>query len=179
MGSRVHAQALKAAGAPVQAMLSLETMGYYADTPGSQKYPWPLNRLYPSQGDFIAFVASTGDLGLVRAAVRSFRQHAAFPSEGIAAPRFIPGVDQGLLTLFSGIALPGLGAGSKAHARSKVGTLQARATPQTAPRPGNPKGRPLPARHPSLCAWRVQGHTRRRPPRLTRRQGPSRPRKQC
>lgn len=93
MGSRVHAKALKAAGAPVQAMLSLETMGYFSDEAGSQKYPWPLNRFYPTQGDFIAFVATTPDLGLVRSAVRSFRSHAMFPSEGIAAPRFIPGVD--------------------------------------------------------------------------------------
>src|SRR5690606_30092411 len=59
MGSRVHAESLKAAGVSVQAMLSLETMGYFSDAPGSQKYPWPLNRVYPEQGNFIAFVAST------------------------------------------------------------------------------------------------------------------------
>ncbi|CAN7147003.1 NAD(P)-binding domain-containing protein [Acidovorax sp. LjRoot66] len=82
---------------------------------------------------------------------------------------------EGLLTLFWGIALPGLGAGCKAPARSKVCTLQARATPQTAPRPGNPKGRPLPARHSSLRSLRVHMHTRRHAPRLARRQGPSRP----
>lgn len=93
MGSRLHAQALKTRGVPVTAMLSLETMGYFSEVAGSQKYPWPLNQFYPTQGDFIAFVATTADLGLVRTAVRSFRSHAAFPSEGIAAPRFIPGVD--------------------------------------------------------------------------------------
>jgi len=38
-------------------------------------------------------VATPGDLGLVRKVARSFRSHAAFASEGIAAPRFIPGVD--------------------------------------------------------------------------------------
>jgi len=93
MGSHVHVKALKAQGVPVTAMLSLETMGYFSDVAGSQKYPWPLNQFYPTQGDFIAFVATPGDLGLVRNVVRSFRSHAAFPSEGIAAPRFIPGVD--------------------------------------------------------------------------------------
>jgi hypothetical protein len=45
------------------------------------------------KGDFIAFVATPGDLGLVRKVARSFRSHAAFASEGIAAPRRIPGVD--------------------------------------------------------------------------------------
>jgi hypothetical protein len=93
MGSQLHAKALKAQGVPVTAMLSLETMGYFSDTPGSQKYPWPLNQFYPTQGNFIAFVATPGDLGLVRKVVRSFRSHAVFPSEGIAAPRRIPGVD--------------------------------------------------------------------------------------
>lgn len=93
MGSHVHAKALKARGVTVTAMLSLETMGYFSDAAGSQKYPWPLNQFYPTQGDFIAFVATAGDLGLVRKVVRSFRSHAVFPSEGIAAPRFVPGVD--------------------------------------------------------------------------------------
>ncbi|WP_298209457.1 M28 family peptidase [Acidovorax sp.] len=93
MGSQVHAKVLKDRGVSVAAMLSLETMGYFSDADGSQKYPWPLNQFYPTQGDFIAFVATTADLGLVRTAVGSFRSHAAFPSEGIAAPRFIPGVD--------------------------------------------------------------------------------------
>ncbi|RLJ37824.1 M28 family peptidase [Acidovorax sp. 106] len=93
MGSQVHAKALAAQNTRVVAMLSLETMGYYSDVAGSQKYPWPLSLLYPSEGHFIAFVGATGDLGLVRTVVRSFRSHTSFPSEGIAAPRFIPGVD--------------------------------------------------------------------------------------
>ena len=42
------------------AMLSLETMGYYSDTEASQKYPRPLNLLYPSVGNFIAFVGNVG-----------------------------------------------------------------------------------------------------------------------
>ena len=93
MGSQVHAKALAADHTRVVAMLSLETMGYYSGVAGSQKYPWPLNLLYPTEGNFIAFVGTTGDLGLVRQVVRSFRSHTSFPSEGIAAPRFIPGVD--------------------------------------------------------------------------------------
>ena len=53
---------------------------------------------------------------------------------------------EGLLTLCKGIALPRKGAVCKAHVRSKAGALQARATPQTAPLRGNPKGRsPEPA----------------------------------
>ncbi len=93
MGSVVHAKGLVSRGMKVKAMLSLETMGYFSDEPDSQKYPWPLNRFYPSEGDFIGFVATTADWRLVRRVVQSFRTHAAFPSEGVAAPRFVPGVD--------------------------------------------------------------------------------------
>ena len=93
MGSSVHAKGLVSRNVKVKVMLSLETMGYFSDEPGSQKYPWPLNQFYPDRGDFIGFVATTADWLLVRRVVQSFREHAAFPSEGIAAPRFVPGID--------------------------------------------------------------------------------------
>jgi hypothetical protein len=93
MGSWVHAQALSQAGRRVDAALSLETMGYYSDQPGSQHYPAPFNRLYPDTGNFIGFVGDLHARDLVRRALRSFRQHAQFPSEGVSAPGFIQGVD--------------------------------------------------------------------------------------
>jgi Zn-dependent M28 family amino/carboxypeptidase len=74
-------------------MFALETIGYYRDAPGSQHYPPPLNFFYPKQGNFIAFVGNLGSRALVTRSLRAFRQHARFPSEGIAAPAFIPGVD--------------------------------------------------------------------------------------
>ncbi|AQV96461.1 hypothetical protein BJN34_21575 [Cupriavidus necator] len=93
MGSSVHARSLKEKGANVIAMFSLETMGYYSDVKGSQKYPGPLKAFYPEQGNFIGFVGNVRSLGLVRRVTGSFRKHAAFPAEGIAGPRAIPGVD--------------------------------------------------------------------------------------
>lgn len=93
MGSAVYARAAKSRGEQVAAMFSLETMGYYSDAPGSQHYPVPFNLAYPDRGDFIAFVGNVGSRNLVREAVGLFRQKARFPSEGIAAPQSIPGVD--------------------------------------------------------------------------------------
>jgi Peptidase family M28 len=93
MGSSVHAKTLKARNANVVGMLSLETMGYFSDQPGSQNYPWPLDMFYPRQGDFIAFVASSVDWRFVRTVAGAFRNTTAFPAEGIAAPRFLPGID--------------------------------------------------------------------------------------
>ena len=56
-----------------------------------------------------------------------------------------------------GIALPGLGAACQAPARGKVGTLQARATPQTAPQAGQPEGKAL-ADAPLVVAFLACAH---------------------
>jgi Zn-dependent M28 family amino/carboxypeptidase len=93
MGSLLHAGDMYARGENVAAMLSLETIGYYSDAKGSQRYPPPLDALYPDTGNFIAFVGDLGTRELVRNALASFRRHARFPSEGLAAPASIPGVD--------------------------------------------------------------------------------------
>ena len=93
MGSLVHARNLYARGENVTAMLSLETIGYYSDDKGSQHYPPPLDALYPDAGNFVAFVGDLGSRTLVHEALASFRRHAKFPSEGLAAPATIPGID--------------------------------------------------------------------------------------
>jgi hypothetical protein len=48
--------------------------------------------VYPSKGDFVAFVGMPGARNFLHALIRSFRAHAAFPSEGGVAPSFVPGV---------------------------------------------------------------------------------------
>ena len=91
MGSRAYAQRSKERGENIVAMLSLETIGYYSDTPGSQRYPFPLGFFYPSTGNFIAFVSNLSSRALLHEVIASFRRHAEFPSESVAAPAFIPG----------------------------------------------------------------------------------------
>jgi hypothetical protein len=51
-----------------------------------------LGLFYPDRADFIAFVGDLGARGLVRRSIGAFRKGAEFPSEGVAAPAFIPGV---------------------------------------------------------------------------------------
>ncbi len=92
MGSLVYAQRSRERGENIVGMVSLETIGYYSDAPGSQQYPFPFQLLYPNTGNFIAFVADTGSRGLLRDGIRAFRENTAFPSEGAAVPGFIPGV---------------------------------------------------------------------------------------
>lgn len=74
-------------------MSSLETLGYYPDRPGSQRYPFPLGFFYPSEGNFVAFVSNLSYRARLHETIVAFRRHAAIPSEGVAAPAFIPGVD--------------------------------------------------------------------------------------
>lgn len=92
MGSRHHARGVRARGETLVAMLSLETLGYYDDTPGSQRYPPLVGALYPARGDFVAVVGDLRSRALVRRAVGTFRGAVAFPCEGGALPAFLPGV---------------------------------------------------------------------------------------
>lgn len=92
MGSLQHARGCKERGEQLRAMFSLETMGYYSDAPGSQKYPPPLSSLYPDRGNFIGFVGDLSSRALVRESIRSFRAHATIGSEGAALPAALPGI---------------------------------------------------------------------------------------
>lgn len=92
MGSLEHAAGCRRRGEQIRAMLSLETMGYYTDAPGSQRYPAPLSSFYPDRGNFIGFVGNLRSRGLVREVVRTFRARATIASEGGALPEALPGV---------------------------------------------------------------------------------------
>ncbi len=89
MGSVVYARRARGNDDVVVGMLSLESLGYYSDEPGSQDYPPPLSWFYPDVASFIAFVGNLRSRHLVRRSIASFRRHARFPSEGIAAPDFL------------------------------------------------------------------------------------------
>ncbi|MBS3953588.1 MAG: M28 family peptidase [Methylomicrobium sp.] len=92
MGSRVYASRSRQRGEKIVAMLSLETIGYYSNEKGSQKYPFPFSLFYPDTANFIGFVGNISSRSLVREAIEIFRSNTAFPSEGIAAPGWIMGI---------------------------------------------------------------------------------------
>jgi hypothetical protein len=92
MGSRVYARRCRQKKENISAMFSLETIGYYSDRPHSQNYPPPFGMLYPSTGNFIAFVGNVDSGPLVRKAVEIFREKEPFPCEGGALPESIPGI---------------------------------------------------------------------------------------
>jgi Zn-dependent M28 family amino/carboxypeptidase len=93
MGSLVYAKETKShPEQKIVGMFSLETLGYYSDRPNTQKYPTPLNLLYPSTGNFLGFVGNIDSRELLRNTLRSFRAQTQFPSEGAALPSSLPGV---------------------------------------------------------------------------------------
>ena len=108
MGSYVYATHLAATDERVAGMLALETIGYYSDRPHSQRYPFPLDMLYPDKGNFIAFVGMTSSRGFVRKTTGAFRETARFPSVGGSAPGFLQGIDWSDHWSFAQVGVPAL-----------------------------------------------------------------------
>lgn len=71
MGSEVYAKRCKEQKENVVAMLSLETMGYYSDEPGSQNFPTGLEG-YPDRGNFLAFIGNPRSEALVQTCIDHF-----------------------------------------------------------------------------------------------------------
>lgn len=93
MGSLVYARQCHIRNERIIAMLSLETLGYYSDEKGSQRYPLPLFSLfYPATGNFVGFIGNIRSRSLVRTVAGSFRRTALCPSEAAALPGWITGV---------------------------------------------------------------------------------------
>jgi Zn-dependent M28 family amino/carboxypeptidase len=92
MGSYVYAKRCRERKEKITAMLSLETIGYYADEPGTQSYPIGFHPGYPDRGNFLGFVANFRSAPLLRRALKSFRSATSLPAAGAAAPAAIPGI---------------------------------------------------------------------------------------
>jgi len=92
MGSTVHAKGCRQRNEKISGMLCLESLGYYSTKPGSQIYPPPLAKFYPSTGDFVAFCSNIASYPLLRRCIRHFRKTTQFPSEGLAAPETFPSI---------------------------------------------------------------------------------------
>jgi hypothetical protein len=92
MGSRHYARAARERNDQIVAMLSIESIGYYDMDKGSQRYPFPLNVAYPDIGDFIGFVSNLKSRALLHRAIAAFRENASFPTQGAAAPAWVPGI---------------------------------------------------------------------------------------
>lgn len=91
MGSYVYAAAARARGDRIVGMMSMETIGYYSDEPGSQQYPSPLSTLFPDVGNFIGVVGNLESRAFVEQIRRAFEAHSTFPIQAAAIPSDVAG----------------------------------------------------------------------------------------
>jgi Zn-dependent M28 family amino/carboxypeptidase len=91
-GSAVYAKAARARGDDIRLMVSLETLGYYSEAPGSQRYPPLFRYFYPDRGNFIGLVSDLRSRRAMRHVAHVFRACSEFPMQHTATFRWIPGI---------------------------------------------------------------------------------------
>jgi Zn-dependent M28 family amino/carboxypeptidase len=91
-GSAVYAKAARARGDDIRLMVSLETLGYYSDASGSQRYPPLFRFFYPDCGNFLGLVSDLRSRRVMRQVAKVFRDRSDFPLQHTAALRWIPGI---------------------------------------------------------------------------------------
>lgn len=92
MGSYVYAKRCQQREENVVAMLSLESLGYFSDAPGSQNYPPVLRARYPDTGNFAAVVGNLESAALVDQLAAQLAAHPGVPIEKLASEADLPGV---------------------------------------------------------------------------------------
>lgn len=93
MGSYFYADRCVRNHDKINGLLVMETLGYYTDGANTQSYPANFTPGYPSTGNFLAFVGNQDSRQLTENCIGEFRKQCNFPSEGVAAPNWVNGVD--------------------------------------------------------------------------------------
>jgi Zn-dependent M28 family amino/carboxypeptidase len=91
-GSVVYARAARQRGDDIRLMASLETIGYFSDAPGSQRYPPLFRYFYPDRGNFLGLVSNFRSRPAMLRLAAAFRAASNFPLEHTATFHWIPGV---------------------------------------------------------------------------------------
>lgn len=91
-GSMRYAREARRRGDDIRLMLALETIGYYRDERGSQRYPPLFRYFYPDRGNFIAFVSNLKSRRQLRRLAAAFRACSDVPIQQAATFAWVPGV---------------------------------------------------------------------------------------
>jgi len=93
MGSFRYAESAKKRKEDIEAMLCLESIGFYSDEKSSQGYPMGLMSFYPDRADFIGIVSNLGSGSLLKRIVKEFKEASNFPVEYLVSqPFFVPAI---------------------------------------------------------------------------------------
>jgi hypothetical protein len=86
MGSAVYAKRAAERGEKIVAMLSIDGIGYFGDTPSDRRYPEALVTRLPPRGAFLAVVGDTKSERLVASVVQTLSEQGSLPAQGAALP---------------------------------------------------------------------------------------------
>jgi hypothetical protein len=93
----------------VDMMLSLDTVGYFTDASGSQRYPWPgLGLVYPDRGNFIAVVGDLRSGQQLKRVRLAFKSLTDLPIYSFRGPSLFPGVMESDQRSFRELGMPGV-----------------------------------------------------------------------
>lgn len=93
MGSRVYAKGAKGSNKNITAVIIFDSIGYYSETPQSQKYPPIFKLFYPRRGNFIKVVSDFSSRALAKDVKKLFKKHSAFPIASVIGFRFFYGIN--------------------------------------------------------------------------------------
>jgi hypothetical protein len=94
MGSYIHAKSLKDQKAVVRGMISVEMIGYFSDSVGSQDYPIGLlSSVYGDKGDYITVVKKPSGGDFAKQFKEAYFNNNSLPAKAFAAPSFFGGID--------------------------------------------------------------------------------------
>lgn len=92
MGSLVYARKCRERADDIRAMIAFDTIGYYSDEPGSQKFPEGLEGKFPDTGNFLAFVGNAASRYIVDSAEAAFTGGCDIPAIAGVFPEDVSGV---------------------------------------------------------------------------------------
>ncbi len=94
MGSFIHANSLRNAGIQVELMICLDMIGYFDDTPDSQRFPLNiLSFFYPDEGNFISVISNFNNFFKGSKVKRLMMKNSDIKVTHLSGPSMIQGID--------------------------------------------------------------------------------------
>lgn len=121
MGSAFHAAHLRRSRTPVEGMISLEMVGYFDSSPGSQALPSGVGALLPNApdvGDFYALTGKAYARKWVEAVSHSLRAHLRTPLLTLVLPDNFHATDLSDHVPYQELGIPALMLGDTSHYRN-------------------------------------------------------------
>jgi hypothetical protein len=91
MGSLRYAKRCRQLSEDVRVVLSLDALGFFRDSPDTQKLPFPFSYFYPDRANFLAFIGDLRTRPYMIVTTRGFKKGSAFPIAAGSAPRWVKG----------------------------------------------------------------------------------------